>query len=144
MRLRSRVGAAHHCSKNASSTLNAALRVLCVDDNQDIADLVAMLLRAFGFDARACYDGPSALKLAMDFRPSVCVLDFNMPGMAGDELAVKLMAQPDWRPDLLVALTAMSDDAHRERTTAAGFHAHLVKPVDLEELLALVREAQTG
>ena len=65
-----------------------------------------------------------------------------MPGMAGDELAVLLMAQPDWQPVLMIAVTAMSDSAYRQRTTAAGFHAHLIKPVDPEQLVALVREAQ--
>jgi two-component system OmpR family response regulator len=72
--------------------------------------------------------------------PNVCVLDLNMPGMAGDELAVQLMPQPDWRPTLMVAMTAMSDAVCRERTTAAGFHSHLVKPVDPEQLLSLVRQ----
>lgn len=80
----------------------------------------------------------------MDFRPSVCILDLNMPGMAGDELAVQLMAKPGCRPVLLVAITAMSDPLYRERTTAAGFHAHLIKPIDPEQLLALVRQAQNG
>jgi CheY-like chemotaxis protein len=119
-----------------------SFRVLCVDDNRDIADSAVVLLKAFGFEARACYDGRTALKVAVDFRPSVCVLDLNMPGMAGDELAVQLMAQPDWQPVLMVAVTAMGDTAHRERTTAAGFHAHLIKPADPEQLLALVRQAQ--
>jgi two-component system, OmpR family, response regulator len=118
-----------------------SFRVLCVDDNPDIADSAVVLLRAFGFEAKACYDGRTALKVAADFQPSVCILDLKMPGMAGDELAVQLMAQPDCIPVLMVAMTAMSDPAYRERTTAAGFHAHLIKPVDPEELVALVRQA---
>ena len=119
-----------------------SFRVLCVDDNPDIADSEVVLPRAFGFEARACYGGCTALKVAADFRPSVCVLDLNMPGMAGDELAAQLMAQSDWRPLLMVAMTAMSDAAYRKRTAAAGFHAHLIKPVDPGQLVALVRQAQ--
>jgi two-component system, OmpR family, response regulator len=124
--------------------INRSFRVLCVDDNPDIADSFAFLLRILGFEARACYDGPTALKTAREFHPSVCVLDLNMPGMDGDELAVQLRAQPGWRPLLMVAITARSDETSRKRTTAAGFHAHLVKPVAPEELLEVVRQAQTG
>jgi CheY-like chemotaxis protein len=119
-----------------------SFRVLCVDDNRDIADSTVMLLRTYGFEARACYDGRSALKAASEFRPNVCLLDLNMPGMAGDELAASLLAQRDWRPVLMVVITAMNDDAYRKRTTAAGFHVHLIKPVDPEQLVALVQQAQ--
>src|SRR5690349_17495993 len=110
-----------------------SFRVLCVDDNRDIADSTTVLLTGFGFEVRACYDARTALDVAEEFRPHVCVLDLNMPGMAGDELAVQLMAQPAWRPVLMVAMTAMSDEPYRKRTTAAGFHIHLIKPVDPEQ-----------
>jgi CheY-like chemotaxis protein len=119
-----------------------SFRVLCVDDNQDIADSTALLLRAFGFEARACYDGRSALRIASEFRPNICLIDLNMPGMAGDELAAKLTRQPDWRPVLMVAMTAMNHEAYRKRTAAAGFDVHLVKPVDPEQLVALIQQAQ--
>lgn len=119
-----------------------SFRVLCVDDNRDIADSTALLLRAYGFETRACYEGRSALKVATEFCPHVCVLDLNMPGMGGDELAAQLMAQPDWHPFLMVVMTAMSDEASRKRTTAAGFHVHLVKPVDPEQLVTLIQRAQ--
>ena len=69
-------------------------RVLCVDDNRDCADSAALLLRAMGFEARACYDGPSALALNDGFRPGVCFVDLNMPGMDGDEVAVEARASP--------------------------------------------------
>src|SRR5690349_9499427 len=95
---------------------STSLRVLCVDDYRDIADSTAMVFRTAGFEARACYDGLTALKVASEFRPTVCVLDLNMPGMNDDELAVRLMEQPEWRPALIVAVTAMSDVDYRKRT----------------------------
>src|SRR6516162_9028234 len=112
--------------------MNACLsfRVLCVDDNRDIADSTAMLLRIFGFEVRACYDGHTALRVAMEFSPNLCVIDLNMPGMAGDELAVQLRGQPHGRPLWLVAMTAMHEETYRKRTRAAGFDIHHVKPVD--------------
>src|SRR5690349_17807821 len=115
-----------------------SFRVLCVDDNHDVADSAAVLLRTVGFEAQACYDARTALIVAAHFRPHVCVLDLRMPDMTGDELAIQLMDQPGWRPVLLVAMTAMSDPVYRKRTAAAGFHAHLVKPADPAELLALI------
>lgn len=114
------------------------LRVLCVDDNPDVADSTADLLRMVGFDARACYGGPAALALADQFSPDVCLIDLNMPGMDGDELAGRLRARG--APAALVAVTAMSSDGCRQRTRAAGFTRHLVKPVQPRELIAAVAE----
>lgn len=114
------------------------LRVLCVDDNRDAADSSADLLRAVGFEARACYDGPSALAEATTFLPSVCLLDLNMPGMDGDELAVRLRAQADGRPLVLVAVTAMSGERDCQRLAVAGFDLHLVKPVPPADLFRLL------
>jgi CheY-like chemotaxis protein len=119
-----------------------SFRILCVDDNRDIADSTVMLLRTYGVEARACYDGRSALKAASEFRPNVCLVDLNMPDMAGDEVAAKLMAQPGWCPLLMVVMTAMDEEACQKRITAAGFHVHLIKPVDPEQLLELVQQAQ--
>lgn len=113
-------------------------RVLCVDDNRDCADSAALLLRTVGFEARACYDGRSALLVNDSFRPALCFLDLNMPGMAGDELARKLKEAPAWQPLLLVAVTARSDAASRARIEAAGFAMHLVKPVDPGKLVEVV------
>lgn len=112
--------------------------MLVVDDNHDAADSTALLLETVGFEARACYDGTSALAAADAFRPGVCFLDLNMPGMTGEELAVRLRERAAGRPLVLVALTAMSGPEHRERTAAAGFDLHLVKPVDPFQLVEVV------
>jgi CheY-like chemotaxis protein len=112
--------------------------VLVVDDNRDCADSTALLLQTAGFDARACYDGRTALEAVGPFRPGLCFLDLNMPGMAGDELAARLRAWDRRRRLVLVALTAMSDADHCERIEAAGFDLHLVKPVDPFDLVRVV------
>ena len=115
-------------------------RVLVVDDLTDVADSEAELLTLVGFEARACYDGPTALRVAGEFFPDVCLLDLHMPLMDGDELAVRLREQAGGRPLLLVAVTAMGGEAYRQRTEAAGFHLHLIKPVDPHDLLRVVDE----
>jgi CheY-like chemotaxis protein len=114
------------------------LRVLVVDDHRDCADSTVLLLKAAGFEARACYDGPAALREVGPFRPGLCFLDLNMPGMDGDELAVKLRACAGRRRLVLVALTAMNDRPNCERIEAAGFDLHLVKPVDPFDLVRVV------
>jgi CheY-like chemotaxis protein len=113
-------------------------RVLVVDDNRDAADSTAQLLNCVGFEARACYDGRSALAVAAGFRPGICFLDLNMPVMGGEELAVRLRAEAGGRALVLVAVTAMSSPEYRERTAAAGFDLHLVKPVDPFQLVEVV------
>ena len=125
-------------------------RVLYVDDNPDVTDSAVDLLGIVGFEARGCYDGQSALAAASDFHPGICLIDLNMPGMDGDEVARRLRERGD--AQVLVAVTAMSDDRSRERMSAAGFDTHLVKPVEPGELLSVIdtlwwtwaRRARTG
>jgi DNA-binding response OmpR family regulator len=112
------------------------VRILCVDDNQDLADSEAMLLELAGFEARACYDGFSALELAKAFHPYICLIDLNMPRMDGDELAQRL--QKRVHSVVLVALTARSDQESTRRIRNAGFAVHLVKPVDPKELIRVL------
>jgi len=114
------------------------LRVLCVDDNRDATDSAVELLRLVGFDARASYDGPDALAAAGDFAPDICLLDLNMPGMDGDELAGRLRDQAAGRAVMFIAVTARGDEDSRHRTTAAGFTLHLVKPVDPHQFIRII------
>jgi len=115
-------------------------RILVVDDLMDVADSEGELLTLVGFDVHVCYDGPSALVVAAEFRPDVCLLDFTMPEMDGDELAARLRTQAGGRPMLLVAVTALDGDEYRRRIEEAGFHLHLVKPVSPHNLLRVVDE----
>ncbi|VTU00745.1 histidine kinase : Multi-sensor hybrid histidine kinase OS=Hydrogenophaga sp. PBC GN=Q5W_0587 PE=4 SV=1: Response_reg [Gemmataceae bacterium] len=110
------------------------LKVLCVDDNRDTADSLAVLMQIAGFEAIACYDGETALAAAAEFHPDVCVLDLNMPGIKGDELGRRVRAEQGNENTTLVALTGLPEDVARERTRAAGFDLHLTKPVDPERL----------
>jgi CheY-like chemotaxis protein len=127
------------------ATLRAAgreaplLRVLVVDDHPDAADTLSEVLGLLGCDTRACYNGASAVELATDFCPDACLLDLAMPGMDGFEVAGRLRAGAGARPLLLVATTALSSPDDRTRTALAGFHYHLVKPVDTPTLFDALR-----
>ena len=116
-------------------------RVLVVDDNQDAADSLALLLQLDGHDVRVVYDGAAALAAldaAQPWRPAVVLLDLGMPGMDGLEVARRLRANDAAAATLLVALTGWGQHTDRERTRAAGFDHHLVKPVDARALQALL------
>ena len=124
--------------------MSKPIKVLCVDDNRDVADSTALVLQQAGIEARACHDGPAALALAETFHPDVCLIDLAMPGMDGGELATRLREQAGERPLRCIALTGSWDVSARHRSHNAGCEEHLVKPVDSERLIAVVRGEAIG
>jgi signal transduction histidine kinase len=117
-----------------------ARRMLVVDDNEDSADTLAMLLRGLGAEVRTANDGRAALELIRAHRPDIVLLDLGMPRMDGCEVARRARQMPEGRTVRLIALTGWGQDEDRERTRAAGFDDHLVKPVDLAALQALLAD----
>jgi len=113
-------------------------RVLVVDDNVDSAESMAVLLRLYGHDVRLAHDGEAALEEARSFRPDVMFLDINLPKMDGYEVARRLRLEPAMGGLTLVAMTGYGQEEERRRTREAGFHSHLVKPVDFEMLQELL------
>jgi PAS domain S-box-containing protein len=113
-------------------------RVLVVDDNRDAAETLGVLLRTWDLDVRLAYDGPSALKSADSFQPEVILLDIGLPGMDGYEVARQVRRRPGLERPLLIALTGYGQESDRRRSHEAGFDRHIVKPVDPEQLMALV------
>ena len=110
------------------------VRVLVVDDNVDGARLIAEALEAVGHDTRVAFDGPGALSLAEQFRPDIALLDLGLPLMDGYELARRLRVLLDGVEPLLVAVTGYGQPSDYDRSRAAGFEAHIVKPVDMQQL----------
>jgi PAS domain S-box-containing protein len=122
----------------------ACLRILVVDDNEDAAAMIAMLLEALGHHVMVEHSSSKALAHAMQDAPQVCVLDIGLPEMDGIELAKRLRAQPETANVLLIAVTGYGQDEDRRRTRAAGFDHHLVKPADIEQLLAILADFEKG
>jgi CheY-like chemotaxis protein len=123
----------------APARRRSGLRILLVDDNLDAVDVLAEALRSFGHEVVVAHDGPEALTLARDFRPHTALLDIGLPVMDGYELAARLPAAAPTHVKL-IAVTGYGQEADRDRAKAAGFHAHLVKPVDLDTLADLLAE----
>jgi CheY-like chemotaxis protein/two-component sensor histidine kinase len=117
-------------------------RVLVVDDNRDAADSTTAILRLLGYQVESAYDGESALVLAPRFRPQVVLLDLAMPGIDGFETQRLLRAMPGLENMFTVAMTGYGNEDDKRRTRAAGFDAHLTKPVDLDGLIRLLNEAR--
>ena len=105
-------------------------RVLVVDDNDDAAESVRMLLELNRHTVRTAHDGPAALRLLDDFEPEVVLLDLGMPGMSGIDLARRMRIERRLDDVVLVAVTGWGQDEDRRRTREAGFDHHLTKPVD--------------
>lgn len=113
-------------------------RILVVDDNMDTAESTALLLQLEGHEVQTALDGPSALEAATMFHPQIVLLDIGLPGLDGYEVARRLRALPELEGALLVAMTGYGQDEDRDRSRTAGFDGHLVKPVDLDRLKALM------
>jgi signal transduction histidine kinase/ActR/RegA family two-component response regulator len=116
-------------------------RVLVVDDNRDAAMSLAMLLKTYGHETRFVDSGEAALEMAEDFRPQVVLLDIGLPEMDGYEVARHLRQSNSINDPFLIAITGYGQPQDRDRSEAAGFDHHLVKPVNLSELLALCSSA---
>jgi len=120
--------------------LGAGMRVLVVDDNRDAADSLTMLLELRGFKAFVCHDGHAALALALELQPDVVVLDLGLPGVDGFEVCRRLR-EAGLTKTCIVAVTGFGQDEDRRRSHAAGFDAHMVKPVDPDDLVKRIEES---
>jgi signal transduction histidine kinase len=119
----------------------ARQRVLIIEDNQDTATMLDIMLKEWGQETRVAHDGPSALEVAKQFRPQVILLDVGLPRLHGYEVARRLRQQ-DWaREAHVVAITGWGLEADRQ-AEAAGIDHRLLKPVDPQTLHALLLSMQ--
>jgi CheY-like chemotaxis protein len=117
-------------------------RVLYVDDDPDIAESLAQLLRDMGHETRVAHGGPEALALARDFRPEVVLLDLGLPGMDGFEVARRLREQPGQERLPLIAVSGYGHEEDQRRSREAGIEHHLVKPVRAADLVRVLAGIQ--
>jgi signal transduction histidine kinase len=113
-------------------------KILVVDDNMDAARLLAEALEIVGYDTRIAFDGPDALDVAAEFQPDAALVDLGLPVMDGYELCGQLIAASVGRRPVLMAVTGYGQATDREKSEAAGFDAHVVKPVDVPALIGLL------
>ena len=124
----------------ARQTNASPKRILVVDDNEDTAEMFALLLGLDGHDVRVAHDGLEAVEHCGNFQPHIALLDIGLPRLNGYEVAHRIRQQEGAQP-VLVALTGWGQSDDRRRTADAGFNFHLVKPVDHDELMKIVNSA---
>ena len=113
-------------------------RVLVVDDNRDFATSLASVLQAMGHEVRVEHDGQAGLAAAESFLPHIAFLDIGMPKLNGYQLAKRLRALPATTASILVAVTGWGQASDLQRAKDAGFDEHMVKPVEMDRLEALL------
>ncbi|MDI7775540.1 response regulator [Asticcacaulis sp. EMRT-3] len=114
------------------------MRVMIVEDNEALAQTTGWLVEVLGYDYRLALTARAALEEAGDFRPDVMMLDIGLPGMSGYDLCRALRALPELADTIFIAQTGWGESEHRRLTAEAGFHHHLVKPLAIEKLEAVL------
>jgi two-component system CheB/CheR fusion protein len=116
------------------------LRVVIVEDNEDSRTMLCELLEMSGFDCKTASDGSSGLQLILEVRPDIALIDIGLPELDGLEVAQRLRQDPKNAVMHLIALTGYGQREDRDAVRRAGFDAHLIKPVDFDSLISLLRE----
>jgi CheY-like chemotaxis protein len=117
---------------------DARSRILVVDDNVDIAQLMSLLLQHSGFDVRTLFDGRLVLAAARSFQPHFILMDIGMPGMNGYQVAEQLRGDLALKDVVIIALSAFSPGVRTSRSSLARFDHHLTKPASLDSVLSLL------
>lgn len=121
-------------SSDAPSVEESRLRILVVDDDEDLAHLLAKVLVTRNYEVRTARDSMSAIRAAIEFTPDVALMDIGLPMMNGYELARELRKILPAGSCRLIALTGFSEEGEKEKAREAGFEEHLLKPVNLATL----------
>ena len=117
-------------------------RILIVDDNEDAATSLSMLIERRHHLTRVSHDGVEAVRIAAEFRPDIAFLDIGLPRLNGYEVGRSIRSQAWGRAVFLIALTGWGQDEDKRLATESGFDLHLVKPIDPSSLDDLIRSAR--
>jgi signal transduction histidine kinase/ActR/RegA family two-component response regulator len=121
-----------------------ATRVLLVEDNPDVAEMLAAYLQQLGHEVIRAHDGRAGLDAALRHRPEVIVCDIGLPGLDGYEIARRVREASGPQPGVLIAVSGYGDSTDRERARMAGFDYHLTKPADPVQLADLIAKTSQG
>ncbi|MDB5806518.1 MAG: luxQ 1 [Betaproteobacteria bacterium] len=137
------MGHAMSKANDADTAGSSASRcILIVDDNQDAADSLSALLGLMGNEVHVAYDGLQALEMATALEPDIVLMDIGLPKLNGYDAARQMRGIAALRTTTLVALTGWGQGEDKRRSQEAGFDHHLVKPVGLDDLQAVLDRAQ--
>jgi CheY-like chemotaxis protein len=115
-------------------------RILVIDDNKDAAQILGMVLEMSGHEVHLGYDGEQAVAMARDLLPEIALVDIGLPKLNGYGVAQNIRAEPWGEKMVLIALTGWGQEEDKRRAIAAGFNFHLTKPVDPDQVDALIAQ----
>jgi signal transduction histidine kinase/CheY-like chemotaxis protein len=118
----------------------ARVKVLVVDDNVDLVEMLSMVVEAAGHHVRKAFDGRSAISAALEYQPDLILLDVGMPDINGTEVATELRRHQELAGARIVALTGWGQAEDRLRTAEAGFDQHLTKPADPAQIQRILED----
>ena len=122
----------------------ARVKVLVVDDNVDLVEMLSIVVEAAGHHVRKAFDGRSGISAALEYQPDLILLDVGMPAMKGTEVAKELRRHRHLAGARIVALTGWGQAEDRQRTADAGFDDHVTKPAAPEQIQRLLDEVAIG
>jgi CheY-like chemotaxis protein/anti-sigma regulatory factor (Ser/Thr protein kinase) len=125
-------------SLGGSMTSSVPRRVLMIEDYADARDSLRALLELSGHEVREAADGRTGVELALRLQPDVVLIDIGLPGLDGYDVARRIRSAPQGHRMVLAAVTGYGQPEDRRRAEEAGFDAHLVKPVDPDQLTELL------
>lgn len=117
------------------------LAIVVIEDNDDFSELLSTLLRLRGHTVSTARDGRTGLSLLLESGPDAAFIDIDLPGLDGHSIARRTRAAELERPPYLIAMTGFGQHDDRQRSLAAGFDGHLVKPVTIEVIERALRAA---
>jgi two-component system CheB/CheR fusion protein len=118
--------------------IDTARRLLIIEDNRDLAGVLAALLQRAGHEVQVAHDGAAGLAIAERMRPEIVVLDLGLPVLDGFEVARRLRQIPDLAPLVIIAMSGYGSENDREKSKQARIDHHLVKPKDVEKIETLI------
>jgi len=130
-------------ARNGSQAESGSPRVMVVDDHPASAEMLSEVLALEGYAVATAHSGQEAVATALEFKPTIALLDIGLPDMTGFALAAAFRATPELRAVRLVALSGY-DHSLRAQGPGSEFEHYLVKPVEIDELLTLLRELKTS
>jgi len=135
-----RIAASTELNEQADSAQQSSLNILVVDDNIASAKTTGWMLEMIGHNPTLAHDGSDALEMARRTSPDVVLLDIGLPGMSGYDVCRALRSEPQFKDTIFIAQTGWGQEKDRREAREAGFHHHLVKPVNFEELSTLLTQ----
>lgn len=121
---------------------NKSLKILIIDDNKDLADIMCQLISFLGYKAESSYNGKDGIAKARELQADVIICDIGLPDISGYEVAKLIRKDSIIQDTLLIALSGYAQSQDKDHSQEAGFDMHLVKPVSLETLEMILKEAK--